>query len=70
MAFLDMMEKHAMTPQHVRRVAESSSRLAGKRGQRAARELADEYRLFKHTGQPIRPAVRAIQRGFPRRRDR
>lgn len=66
MGFSKAFEKTAMSPGKVESVAKASQRLYGKSGRNAARDLADEYRLFKATKKPIKPKIRDLNKEFPK----
>lgn len=67
MSFSSAFEKTAMKPSTVKHVAEQSHRLGGGRtGRQAASELADQYRMFKARLGPIKPAVKDIEKKFPK----
>lgn len=66
MSFTRHLEKIALSPQKIEQAALKSTRLVGKGRQAAARDLADEYRISKQTGKPIRKTLQSFDLAFPK----
>lgn len=62
--FRQSFEKIALTPATVQRAA--LSRAVTKRERMAARNLADDYRLFKAVGTKIKPSIAEARKELPK----